>query len=98
MRVSGHKAAWFSVVAAIFSGCATIQKDGFTIFEVEWEQASNAVLTRAAFDLQCPREQITLTALTQRAEQVGASGCGRQGVYVATPSGWVLNSKSDKVE
>jgi hypothetical protein len=51
---------------------------------------------RAAFDFSCPEKSIKLTPLTeetaQGATQYGAEGCGKRAVYVATPSGYVLNT------
>jgi hypothetical protein len=54
------------------------------------------VKARAAFDLQCPAEQITVTSIA--VNSFGARGCGRQGTYVTTPNGQlVLNSQVDAV-
>ncbi len=57
-------------------------------------------LSRASFEMECPREQLRLTGLNRSLEedpiagaQVGVSGCDRRSVYVFTSaSGWVLNS------
>lgn len=57
-------------------------------------------LTRAAFELSCPADQLKLTALRRSfdsypmlGDQVGVEGCGQKSVYVfASGAGWVLNS------
>lgn len=54
------------------------------------------VRARAAFDLQCPAEQVTVQQIANAS--FGARGCGRQGTYVITPNGQVvLNSQVDSV-
>jgi hypothetical protein len=50
---------------------------------------------RAAFDLQCPEEQIQLTELGDFWTQ-GATGCGRRATYIRTSDAWVLNSPTDE--
>jgi len=49
-------------------------------------------LERATFDLDCPREQLSVVELSGG---VGVSGCGRKAIYVfSMDSGaWVLNGK-----
>ena len=59
---------------------------------------SATVRTRAAFDLKCPAEQLTITELTDVCGPflctVGVSGCGQQATYVMNKatSTWVLNN------
>jgi hypothetical protein len=54
-------------------------------------------LDRAAFEMSCPKEQMTAAALDKTT--VGVTGCGKKGVYVllAAPgqTKWVLNSSED---
>lgn len=61
----------------------------------------NQGLARAAFELNCPEQNITLTELQPhtdsingRGGQVGVSGCGHRLVYVSTIQGWILNGDS----
>jgi hypothetical protein len=59
---------------------------------------SATVRTRAAFDLKCPAEQLTITELTDVCGPflctVGVSGCGQQATYVMdkATSSWVMNN------
>jgi len=59
---------------------------------------TNSLKTRAAFDLDCPEEQLQVVELGRSAR--GVTGCGRKASYVclsgATASAcstWVLNSE-----
>jgi hypothetical protein len=71
-----------AAVAAL-SGCETVAP--VTVFR-------DTGLTRAAFDLDCPREQLQVTLLapsrafdgivTCTGAQVGVTGCGHHAVYV----------------
>jgi hypothetical protein len=53
---------------------------------------------RAAFDLQCPEEQLQLTPLgnttfgNQSTPPYGVAGCNKRAAYVYTSGGWVLNT------
>lgn len=57
---------------------------------------------RAAFDLNCRKEALEVSALTGqlddvllRGAQVGVRGCGNRAVYVFNPEvGWILNGSS----
>jgi len=53
-------------------------------------------MQRASFDLDCPESELALTPLG--ANQMGVEGCGKKAAYVATESGWVLNSESSRSE
>ena len=90
----------FAVLALSLSSCATVLRDGFELDEAFWKKQETEVTARAAFDFQCPKERLQLTVLRKRygmgaADQVAVRGCDRQGVYVYSPSGWVLNSNND---
>lgn len=51
---------------------------------------------RAAFDLQCPKEQLTTAELGSMATQ-GVSGCGKRATYVQAPSGqWIMNTEQQR--
>ncbi len=63
-------------------------------------------LPRAAFELDCPAEQVAVSVLRDSdpepesrgmaGAQVGATGCGKRAVYVFTDSaGWVVDSASE---
>jgi len=57
---------------------------------------------RASFDLNCPREALTLTQLqeanwgatTNHGAAYGVAGCGRRATYVNNVGAWVLNSET----
>lgn len=50
-------------------------------------------LERAAFEMNCPKQQMTVFPLDSRT--VGVHGCGQRGVYKAVQgAGWVLDSTS----
>jgi hypothetical protein len=57
---------------------------------------------RAAFELQCPIDQLEIVGLNRSLDdpaaagsQVGVTGCGKRAVYVLVAgAGWVLNSDS----
>jgi len=62
------------------------------------------LLTRAAFDLNCPAERLTIVELTTT--QKGVEGCGRRATYVWTQTTtesatagarheWIKNSETD---
>jgi hypothetical protein len=57
---------------------------------------SNAVRTRAAFDLDCPGEKLEVTPLTSEAMETatyGVQGCSKKAAYIYTPGGGaILNS------
>jgi len=74
-------------------GCAVSRQDILAEFKAQ-------VLPRAAFELNCPVEQLSSDVLTTDeskvngyAATVGVRGCGSRYVYIkAYPTGWVLNS------
>lgn len=49
-------------------------------------------LDRAVFELDCPKEKITITAINR--SQVGVTGCGKKSIYVMNPNGygWINNT------
>lgn len=52
--------------------------------------------TRAAFELDCPAEKLTLTELGGFTTQ-GVSGCDRKAVYVLNHNNqWLLNSDAER--
>lgn len=61
-------------------------------------RAVEEVQARAAFDFECPADEIETEVLARwqsrpkAPKQVGAVGCGHRAVYVKTVSGWVLNT------
>jgi len=62
---------------------------------------SNEVRTRAAFDFECPGDQLQITPLTSEAMATatyGVRGCDKKATYIDTPgAGAVLNSDVDPV-
>lgn len=70
-------------------------------YRESWEKA---LADRAPFELNCPKDQLVIAALTKTTYgntdaplYQGAQGCGRRVVYVATDSGYVLNSDSGTI-
>lgn len=59
-------------------------------------QGLNNLKARAAYDMQCPEEQLELTKLSRTV--YGVRGCGRQGTYICRTrdakncEDWVLNA------
>jgi hypothetical protein len=62
------------------------------------EQMHAKLRTRAAFDLDCPEDQLSLTDLDQSTS--GAAGCGRRASYLGICSGfactWVRQGGADR--
>jgi len=69
------------------------------------ERFRDGGLDRAAFELQCPREQLQVTGLNRtldqaipeekglRGTQIGVTGCGKRAVYIySAGAGWVANT------
>ncbi len=55
--------------------------------------------SRAAFDLDCPKEELTYTPLSDgRYRSVGVRGCNKKAAYVFGKRGWLLNSAKEKNE
>jgi len=90
--------AW---VLLFVAGClqTTMIVNGFTLDAEGWKQDSWILRRQAAFDLDCPQDEVTLTVLDydfrrRVATNVGASGCDKRVRYlhVATSnfqSDWV---------
>jgi hypothetical protein len=88
---------WFLVLVVVFAGaCALLTRPRVrTLFNEKG-------LDRAAFEMQCPKEQLALVPLSPPLDdevysgaQVGVTGCGRKTVYVYTNAGgWVANTAS----
>lgn len=73
-------------VLMLLGGCATVRS--------QWQ---DDVHTRAAFDLNCPKEQVTVTLLSKGSPVsgpvYGAQGCNRRATYIAdTRNGVRMNS------
>jgi hypothetical protein len=67
-------------LVAVLAGCATFDAENF----------KKTDLRRAAFELGCKPEQLTVTDVAER--EVGVTGCGKRAVYVIAPNGgWVNN-------
>lgn len=87
--------------ALILTGCyKTVVVSGVEISEREWTRSAEAVTARAAFDLSCPAEQLSLTLLGKvgrHPNQIGVDGCGHRIVYVRPDlhfQTWVANVES----
>ena len=79
------------------SGCAGIAESLRTKRQADLRQ-------RAAFELQCPAEQLQITPLDDAAAShgggaTGVRGCGRQAAYIwdAYGTGWILNSGNKRL-
>ncbi len=60
-----------------------------------FESKSTNGIERAAFELKCPKEQLTVIRLGQG--QIGVEGCGITAVYVYAGS-WALNSVNGQLQ
>lgn len=93
------------LIALFLSSCAgteIIQIQGFKLNPNRWHEDETRIKARAAFDFQCPEEQLTIKIITTNpnpglddwADQVGVLGCGHQAVYVRSAIGaFVLNAE-----
>lgn len=86
------------------AGChatATTTVGGRVVYEEAWQNARKQVSKRAAFELNCSAEQLTLSILAtfsgddQFVNSIGVEGCGHRAVYLYAPhtAQWVLNSR-----
>jgi hypothetical protein len=57
-------------------------------------QPDGGGITRAAFELQCPADQLQVVDLG--GDAMGVTGCGKRAVYKWTYSGWVNNTGADQ--
>ncbi|MBL9008619.1 MAG: hypothetical protein JNJ46_30435 [Myxococcales bacterium] len=80
------------VLLAFTQGCAGLAESFRTKRQADLRQ-------RAAFELQCPADQLQITPLDQAAAShgggpTGVTGCGKQATYIwdAYGTGWILNS------
>lgn len=83
---------------AVIAGMASIASGCFSMYQYrsDWERA---LRSRAAFEMSCPEEQLQITPLTDARFGItdaplsqGVTGCGQKSVYVASESGYILNS------
>ena len=84
---------------AILAACATVQVGDLTLGKDAWAEDDAELRARAAFEMNCPKEELMLSVLSATrgsprfAETVGVTGCQQKAVYKRVPStGWVLNS------
>ena len=82
-----------------------VQSGGFSLSKNALDLDFDFVRNRAAFDLSCPKEALSLVVLNtqgptypQLAMEIGATGCEKRAAYVARPGGWALNSPISTVE
>ena len=81
------------LLMSLTQGCVTTTAESF----------EEDGLTRASFDLSCPKDKLTTSIIKSTTSYmgrpygtVGVSGCGKKAVYVNTVSGWVNNSSETK--
>ena len=103
MRLFSPAFLFILTLAGSLTGCATLQSGGFTVDKSSTEHAFEVVKNRASFELECPKDKIEVTVLNAegtpaRATQIGVLGCGHKAVYVASYSGWVMNSEGGKAK
>ena len=81
--------------------------DGFAVQQKWYDSAVEDVAARAAYDLNCPRDEITLTIINsgegiwskQMPTTIGANGCSQRGAYARTPTGaYILNGSTMPVQ
>jgi hypothetical protein len=85
------KVALVVFVACLASGCATTKE-------------VHPLTRRAAFDFQCPHDQLRYFAIDSRSQ--GVAGCNKRATYIQTCQGqgwneectWVLNGSVESTE
>ena len=85
MKVSFSSLAIFTLLVGLAVGCT------FTGTQKHFQQTG---LERAAFDLNCPADQLQVQDLG--GSQIGVEGCGQRAVYVYTGGAWVNNTMTPK--
>ena len=96
------------VMLLLVGGCAApptmIEVNGYQLEKEPTERAFAEIKTRAAFELECPKEQLKLTVLREKhgsALHVGVMGCDRRGVYVRSYDRstnsfeWLMNTATE---
>jgi hypothetical protein len=80
---------YLACVVLILMSCAarTMNVNGFTLKADDWERDRWIIRQQAAFDLGCPKDELTLTVLNHdyynaTATNVGASGCDKRVRYI----------------
>jgi hypothetical protein len=87
-------------LSLLVAGCSTVTVNGFSLMQGQWEEDRMKILQRSAFDLSCPKEQLTLTVLDagRVAHQIGVEGCSKKATYVRAVTGeFVMNNASTDV-
>ncbi len=88
----------------LFAACATttLKMGRFEVSKEDWDNARERVTSRAAFEINCPAEKLSLTLLATYGRegngyptQIGVDGCERRVVYVNVNGQWVLNSTGE---
>ncbi|HNC95784.1 MAG TPA: hypothetical protein PKY30_06590 [Myxococcota bacterium] len=82
----------------LVAGCAKhLTVDGFDVSERWYEEYSNVVRKRAAYDMGCPEGELKLILLNVSQgypATFGVEGCGKKATYLRPygSTSWVLNS------
>jgi hypothetical protein len=80
---SASVATWL-LAAVLTSGCGGAFED----------KDLATLKTRAAFDFQCPKDDIKTVTIDDSTK--GVTGCGQRATYVQTYGRWILNSDSKR--
>jgi len=95
--MQGRSLRLWSIVAIVGLGAACASLRGPSVRTLFTEKG----LDRAAFEMECPKEQLKLVQLNipldepmDSGGQVGVTGCGKKAVYVYSSAGWVANTGS----
>lgn len=93
---------YFMLLLLGLVGCGpTIKSGAFTLKKDYADRAFELITNRAEFELDCPKNQLSLVTLNiipdiggDVPSQVGVSGCGRRGVYIKShgTTAWVMNT------
>ena len=81
-----------TVLSVLIAGCISHADKAW--FE-RTDNAGPSLLTRASFDLDCPRDGLQVTPLGVESDNyltVGVKGCERAATYVFHSGNWVMNS------
>jgi hypothetical protein len=91
------------LVVPSVAAAKTVVVDGFKVKAMRWNDATATVMAQASFDLNCPKEQLTMTLVAAEAkipDAIGVRGCDQQTKYVRLApfyNKWAMNTTTTTV-
>lgn len=85
-----------ALLAPLLGGCLSAAQ----LHDMRMKDFTESTLQRVAFEMSCPREQISVVDLTTpeaTSDSIGVSGCGKRAVYMMIPHEhtWINNTGVD---